>query len=197
MRNLANIFKIKHVTTSGYRPQTNGSLERSHIVLIEYLKHYIQDYTDWDKLVSFAMFSYNTSVHEATKFTPYELVFGKIARIPSAFPLEDKLNTYGNYLTELITRIEEIREIAAQNLITSKKRSKVYYDRNEHPCDFRPGDLVYALREPRLYKFDSQYTGPYKIIEILGMKNILLENGTGDRLTKHADKLKPARISNG
>jgi len=41
------------------------------------------------------LFNYNTSIHEATKHTPYELVFGKIARIPSneLLPPKDKLIT--------------------------------------------------------------------------------------------------------
>lgn len=38
---LAKVFKISLMTTSGYRPQTNGSLERNHIVLAEYLKNNI------------------------------------------------------------------------------------------------------------------------------------------------------------
>ena len=109
---LSEIFKIKQITTSGYRPQTNGSLERSHIVLTEYLKHYMDNYEDWDLLIPFAMFSYNTSVHEATNFTPYELIFGKPAREPTSFPTGEKLKSYGDYLSELITFMTNIRNIA-------------------------------------------------------------------------------------
>jgi len=44
-------------------------------------------------------------VHEATKHTPYELVFGKIARIPSnkLLPPGDKLTNYDDYLINLVT----------------------------------------------------------------------------------------------
>ena len=102
MRKLEGLFNVKQLTTSGYRPQTNGSLERSHIVLTDYIKHYASDYDDWDRLLPFAMFAYNTSVHEATNFTPYELVFGRIARTPSSFPQGEELETYGSYLRDLI-----------------------------------------------------------------------------------------------
>jgi len=42
-----------------------------------------------------SLFNYNTNVHEATKYTPYELIFGKIARVLSNEFLnpEDKLAT--------------------------------------------------------------------------------------------------------
>ena len=38
MQQLSKIFKIDQVTTSGYRPQSNGALERSHLVLTEYIR---------------------------------------------------------------------------------------------------------------------------------------------------------------
>lgn len=71
------------------------------------------------------MFAYNTSINEATNFVPFDIVFGKTARIPSSFPEERKLEAYGSYFTELITRLAEIRNIAAKNLINSKLQSKV------------------------------------------------------------------------
>ncbi|XP_011313174.1 uncharacterized protein [Fopius arisanus] len=39
---LSRILRFHHVTTSGYRPQSNGALERSHHVLVEYLKVHSQ-----------------------------------------------------------------------------------------------------------------------------------------------------------
>ena len=142
MTHLAEIFKIKQLTTSGYRPEKNGSLERSHIVLTEYLKHYMESHEEWDIFIPFAMFSYNTSVHEATNFTPHELVFGKLARFPSAFDVDQNTETYGNYLTELITRMTNIRNTAADHLNKAKERSKRYYDRRARPQQFKEGEYA-------------------------------------------------------
>ncbi|XP_014216733.1 uncharacterized protein LOC106645397 [Copidosoma floridanum] len=36
-------------------------------------------------------FTYNMSVHAATNFTPYELVFGRLARLPLKIPKDEKL----------------------------------------------------------------------------------------------------------
>ena len=68
------------------------------------------------------MFSYNTSVHEGTKCTPYELVFGKLARLPSGDPLpeHETMETYDMYMTKLITKLHEMHGIARQNLIAAK-----------------------------------------------------------------------------
>ncbi|XP_051153378.1 uncharacterized protein LOC127287824 [Leptopilina boulardi] len=192
MRKLSKIFGVQQVTTSGYRPQTNGSLERSHIVLIDFLKQYSKNYDDWDKLLPFCMFAYNTSVHEATNFTPFELVFGKTARTPSSFPPEEKLETYGSYLVELISRLTEIKNMAAKNLIQSKLNSKENYDRKLKPFLGKIGDKAYVLREVKKSKFEPYYHGPYEIVDILDKHTAILITNEGQRFQKHIDKLKLA-----
>ena len=50
------------------------------------------------------MFSYNIAIHESTNFSPFEIVFGKQARLPNHFP--EEVDTYNAYLGELITRMK-------------------------------------------------------------------------------------------
>ena len=116
MQGLEEIYKIHGQTTSGYRPQTNGALERTHLGLIEYVRQFIEKFDDWDLKIPFAMFSYNTSIHESTGFTPYELVFGRKARTPTTLPTED-VDTYPTYLMELVQRLHDTRSIATQKLL--------------------------------------------------------------------------------
>ena len=161
-------IKIKHVITSGYRPQTNGSLERTRIVLTEYLKQYLDKYGDWELLLPFVMYSYNTSAHKATKFTrlifiiyivfifflivtiyssffcvlklrpfskctPYEVVFGQLARDPFTSMSREELLTYPGYVQDLVKRLDEIRTTTRSNLDTrSQSRLKNIYDRKGH-----------------------------------------------------------------
>ena len=98
-----------------------------HHVLGEYLKQFVAKNSEWDDWLELEMFSYNSSVDEATKCTPYELVFGKLAREPSSEPLSknEKLQTYDNYLTIFFTQLHEIRTQAKKNLITAKKIKNV------------------------------------------------------------------------
>ena len=100
LERLAKRFRIKQFCTTAFHPQSNGSLERSHHVLREYLKQYIVKNSEWDDWLELTMFSYNKSVHEATKCMLYELVFGKLARKPSSEPLSqnEKLQAYDDYL---------------------------------------------------------------------------------------------------
>lgn len=194
MKKFAKYFKIKQYCTSAFHPQSNGSLERSHHVLTEYLKHYISDERDWDNWLEHAMFSYNTSVHEGTKFTPYELVFGKTARLPSEIKIDDAVETYDDYVNELIDKLTDLRKLAVSNLGSAKNRYKHYYDRKLKTQAYKIGEFIYLLKVKKKNKFDDEYVGPYEIMEVLDNNNIKILIAPGRIKTVHIDRTKPARI---
>ena len=170
MRRMAKRFRIRQFKTTVYHPQSNGSLKRSHHVIKEYFKQFIENNAEWDDWIELAMFSYKTSVHEGTKCTPYELVFGKLARLPSCDPLSghEGMETYDMYMTKLITKLHEMRGIARQNLIAAIEKLKEYYDIKINPQNFKIGVSVFLLEGGKLKKFENQYSGPYEVREILG-----------------------------
>lgn len=198
MRQLTKKFNIQRFKTTAYHPQSNGSLERSHHVLTEYLKTQIDTEDNWDEYLKLAMFSYNTSVHEGTKYSPYELVFGRIARLPSSHSIiEENIEpTYHDYLTTLFNKLTDVQLKARQNLIQAKERSKQYYDRRLNPLQIKTGMHVFLLKEPRKGKFTEQYTGPYEVIELLPLSNIKLRIGNRTRIV-HTDKIKISHIQPG
>ena len=77
-RNTCSLLKVKKIQSTAFHPESQGSIERSHRVLAEYLHHYVSgDQTDWDAWVPFATYVYNTTQHSATGYTPFELMFGR------------------------------------------------------------------------------------------------------------------------
>lgn len=196
MKHVAKKFKIKQYKTTSYHPQSNGSIERSHHVLSEYLKMHASRNEEWDEWCEMAMFSYNTSVHEGTQHTPHELVFGQIARTPSNItPLEDEMcETYKDYLTNLYIKIRDLQELAAENLKTSKHRYKYYYDKRINPLELKVSDKVFLLKEPITNKFCDQYEGPYAVQEILSNNNVRIVNDRGKFKTVHVDKLRLSKL---
>ena len=114
------------------------------------------------------MFWYNTSVHEGTKCTPYELVFGKLAREPSSEPLsqQEKLQSYDDYSINFVTQLQEMRTQARENLISAKEKLKIYYDKKINPLEVKIGDIVFLLKGEKTKKLVNNYTGPYEILEV-------------------------------
>jgi hypothetical protein len=75
--------------TSSYNPRTNGQAERSNQTFTRIIqKLSIDNPSNWTDYIPFALLAYRTKVHKSTKFSPYELVFGR------------KMNEFKNWTTE-------------------------------------------------------------------------------------------------
>lgn len=124
IKKVSKLFRLKKIQTSIYRPETNGALERSHQTLADFLKYFVKiDNSDLDDLLDFAMFTYNTTVHSSSKFTPFELVFGVKPNLPSSITKVPEFKyTYDDYIDNLTLKLRKSREIARENLIKSKEK---------------------------------------------------------------------------
>jgi hypothetical protein len=195
--NICKLLKIKKIKTTAYHPQTNGALERTHRVLVEYLRCFIlEDQTNWDKWISYATFVFNTTPHTATGFTPHELMFGRKPNIPSILQKEppNVQYTYDNYMKELQSRLQSSYELAKNNLISKKERSKEYHDKNINVPLFTVGDKVLLhdekVRRGRSLKLSPPWIGPYEVTEVDDV-NITLRLPKNRTLKVHANRLKP------
>lgn len=68
MQEIFSLLNIKKLnTTTPYHPQNDGMTERFNRTLISIMRHYVEDnQKDWDTLLPYATFAYNTSVQEST-----------------------------------------------------------------------------------------------------------------------------------
>lgn len=172
-------------------PTSNASIERMHGSLKDWLRCVLSSTEEWDDWLELAMFSYNTSVHSGTKLTPFQCMFGRIARVPSDRPCLDGDigETYNSYLDKLRSEISRIQTLARENLIEAKVRSKRYYDRKVNPQEFKVGEKVKLLIEPNKGSDAPIYSGPHKILEILNDGiNAKISHKKGIRLV-HTNKL--------
>jgi len=194
-KNVCRLLRIKKVQTTAFRPVSNGSLEKSHRVLAEYLRHYVsEDQTDWDEWVPYAAYVYNTTMHTTTTFTPFELVYGFKSEVPSALREVPTVQyNYENYVTELKGRLQSSHEVARQKLLTSKERSKVYYDKDSELPDIQVGQKVLifdeTVRRGRSKKLSPQYIGPYEVLAVEGV-NVIIKKGRSAQKV-HVNRIRP------
>lgn len=67
-------FKIRHIKTTSFHPQSNGSLERTHAVVMDLIRTCTTDrQNDWDENLKLICMGYNTSVHETTVTYPIRI----------------------------------------------------------------------------------------------------------------------------
>lgn len=61
-----------------YHPQTGGQIEVINRILEQYLRTFVHDRpSQWDRFLSLAECSYNTSTHSGTVISPFEAIYGK------------------------------------------------------------------------------------------------------------------------
>ena len=125
--NVCKLLQIKKIQTTAFHPESNGSLERGHKVLVEHLRHYIAEgQRDWDEWIAYATYVYNITTHRVTGYSPFELLFGYRARIPTAMQVQPTPRcNYDDYVSELKGRLQSAQAIARKNLLQSKARSKL------------------------------------------------------------------------
>ena len=72
-------FKIKHIKTTSFHPQSNGSLQRTHAVVKDLICTRLHDNNDkeWDEILNFICLDYNTAVDEDIGFSLFKLTFKK------------------------------------------------------------------------------------------------------------------------
>lgn len=94
IENLLSQHKIKHRKSTPYHPQDNGKVEVTNQVLEGILTKVISSSRkDWaDGLVE-ATWAYNTTSKTITRFTPYELAYGKKDMLSIEFEYNTKDGT--------------------------------------------------------------------------------------------------------
>jgi hypothetical protein len=189
---LCKVLKLKKLNTTAYRPQSNAALERAHKSLVEYLRCFCNPRgDDWEKWLPFACFVYNTTPHTMTKFTPYELLFGRKANIPGSLQQRSRPSyNYDDIIHDVKKKLQDCHEVARRNLIqTKQKRIEKQRDKVNMPL-LQEGDLV-LLRNEKCSKLDPLWLGPFKITEVDNKgSNVTIELSKRKRQKVHVNRLK-------
>ena len=105
-----------------------------------------ENLNDWNSNLPQLVFAYNTSVHSATGFTPFFLMFGEEARIPCQIlfgkSLEKPSETPASFALAQCRKLENSFAVSREILQNSQKRMKDYYDNGIYVRIFKPGDKV-------------------------------------------------------
>lgn len=159
---------VRHMTTSPYHPQSQGTLERFHATLKSMVRaHCTERQTDWDKELPFALFAIRDSIQESLGYTPFELVYGREMRNPLKMAKEkwDNSEKISGYVENLRKSLEKTRKIASEHLNKSQKTMKQNFDKRSKERQLNVGDRVMVLSPKTKFPFDAKFRGPYVITE--------------------------------
>ena len=106
----------------------------------------------WDKLVPYLLFAYCEVPQASTGFSPFELLYGKIARRPLDVLCETwevSKQSEESYVLSMCEKLKDMAEIVQKNLAKSQDKQKRWYDKNGKFREFSPGDPVMVLLPTR------------------------------------------------
>ena len=125
---------IVHHKSTAYHPQTNGLTERFNRTLGDMLTMYVaSDHSNWDTVLPFVTYAYNTATQATTGFSPFFLLYG---REPSC--TMDTLLPYRPDTSECTTvseaakYAEDCRQLARTLTTAAQGREKVRHDNELH-----------------------------------------------------------------
>jgi uncharacterized protein YeaO (DUF488 family) len=168
----------EHVTGLPYQHSTNGMVERAIRTTRQILKSFSKVHSgDWDQWITPTQLALNTSLHSATKFSPFKNMFGVEAntrlenQMKSLAESENKNKNIG--IIEWVQKEaeeEDLRQLQARH----NKKSKMHVEK------FKVGEYVRFSPPEELQgtKQESKIRGPYRISKIDNRGNLRVEHPT-------------------
>ncbi|GFX04245.1 retrovirus-related Pol polyprotein from transposon 412 [Trichonephila clavipes] len=170
---LVDLCNIDHRFTTAYHPQTNGLTERFNKTLADMLSMYVDvEQKNWDEILPFVTFAYNTAKQETTGFTPFYLLHGHEAETTLDTMLPFCPNDYDdNNITKIGARAKESRQLARVHTLRVQDKDRRRYDSKHQMVSYAPGDLVWVYTPVRKVglseKLLRRYFGPYQVLRRL------------------------------
>ena len=184
---------MKSIKTSVYKPTTNSQCERTNRSIISILRKFVCDNPkNWSKNLCYVTYVINTSVSESTKASPFSLIYGTEATSVLDLCLpegpENVHKTMRQAHNHWIENLTLLRKLARENMICSKQKQKIQYDRHTRPHNFIVGDKmfikIHRLLDNEDGKLRPQYRGIFTIKSFLSPSNVILTDDNGRQLSR-------------
>lgn len=163
-------------------PQTDGQTEVVNRTLSTLLRVTVgKNPRNWLECLPYIEFAYNRATHSASKFCPFEVVYGFKPLTPldlAPLPPGSRTDQDGKRKAELV---QKLHQTVKENLEKKTEKYKQRMDQNRKEVIFEPGDWVWLhLRTERFptkrsSKLSPRGDGPFKIVERINNNAYRLE----------------------
>ncbi|XP_055951692.1 uncharacterized protein LOC129987783 [Argiope bruennichi] len=127
---------------------------------------------NWDEILPFVSFAYNTAKQETTGFTPFFLLHGRDAEttLDTMLPFSPN-DVDDDYVAKMVARAEESRQLTRVRTLDAQDKDRRRYNAKHRMVSYAPGDLVWIYTPVRKVglseKLLRRYFGPYQVLRRL------------------------------
>lgn len=164
---------VRHQFTAPYCPQENPTERANRTVKTMIAQLARNQHNKWDENLPEITLAINTSVSEATSYSPAYLVQGREPRLPKALYDEVVIGT-GTQVRKPEEKASELKEIfinVRHHLAKAAQDQRRYYNLRRRPWKPKVGDIVLARTHPLsnavenfAAKLAPKYSGPYEVV---------------------------------
>ena len=206
---VAQLLRIKHHTITEYNPRANGLAENHMRTMKDSLSIYCDEsQKDWDIHLNGVSAAYNTTINSQTGFTPFFMLYGREARLPSEKWLRSFAQTTGvlPYITNVVKALSNVWDASAANKPVELQRMREGQKPIRHLqfAEYKVGEYAMIVNTPKSQnigwvdakfrklnlKLQPRYSGPYLIIRRLSPVVYVLQIDGFDT-NVHATNMKP------
>ncbi|KAJ8341924.1 hypothetical protein SKAU_G00342150 [Synaphobranchus kaupii] len=135
---IAELLKLSGVSkshTTSYHPMGNGGTERFNRTLGSMIRALpLRTKQQWPQQIQTLTFAYNATVHETTGFAPFQLMFGRVPRLPIDVMFKQVLRDpvvvdHGSYVKTLMSHLHEAASIAQKHTVKEQRKQAKGYNK--------------------------------------------------------------------
>ena len=176
MMDVCKLTGIEKLNTTAYHPRGNGLVENFNKSIRSMIAKHAQTHgPNWDLYLQHLLFAYRTKPHGSTNESPFYLLYGRDARLPTETVLSPTRIAYSvdldDYKIELTRGLSTAWKIAQNSIAAAQKKQKKQFDQKAKDVKYVPGDrvMVYMPHEDtgKLRKLALPHHGPYRVLEVL------------------------------
>ena len=185
---MSTVLGYELVHTSPYTPQGNGMNERTHRTINNMLRTLIhQKGKNWPYFIPAIQLNLNTHIKLGQEYSPYEIVFGKMAKLP-VFKGIETYTIPGEPDKSYMNRLKEQLQTIHNTVPTRQEEPKEVHQ--ERWYKLYEKILVRTTPQQKTHKLVPPWQGPFVIVQTPNRFQVKYQKDNGHIGTAHVKDIK-------
>lgn len=205
LKAVSDILGVERAMSVVYRPQSQGVVERQNRQIIAELQARLQQFGgNWTEHLPFVQYAYNSIPHTKTGESPFRVIFGYEAPLPSFTDVDvDHVNNKSvrDYVRQFQERMKSIHNAVRERTESKSAKEKADYDKNAKTVIFEKGDKVYEKELVRKHKLQPRYKPkPVEVVKRVRSSlgdpghTYMVQREDGSLHRRNIEQLKPVKV---